>query len=275
MQIMKTPLSPQMRFSPMLLILSLSGALACPSALHAQDSDVDELIQWLLEDDRDLAGVPFSAVVKATAGKKIIPLEPAKTTDRELLKKIEQAVGATMALMNEPDGPAHKQRRINEVSAHFEKALRNALNEIPGFECDYPKTASGRIQRSGYPDLRLVVESTGRVVYLDPKLFNQSGRTSSFRTFYFTPKKETNKILDDAHHLIVGFAHDGKHDGLWKFVGWEIVDLSRFKVRLKAEFQGSNRDLYQEETVVGTSESAKKSGRKTKSPADFGLPGFG
>ena len=78
------------------------------------------------------------------------------------------------------------------------------------------------------------------------------------RTFYFTPRKETNKILDDAHHLLVGFAHDGRHKDLWKFTGWELVDLSRFKVRLKAEFQGSNRDLYQEESIVGAGKPSEQ-----------------
>jgi len=31
------------------------------------------------------------------------------------------------------------------------------------------------------------------------------------------------------------------------------VDLSKFKVRLKAEFQGSNRDMYRPEAIVATS----------------------
>jgi hypothetical protein len=32
-----------------------------------------------------------------------------------------------------------------------------------------------------------------------------------------------------------------------------VIDLAHFKVRLKAEFQGSNRDLYRPEAIVATS----------------------
>ncbi len=37
------------------------------------------------------------------------------------------------------------------------------------------------------------------------------------------------------------------------FLHWELIDLSRFRVRLKAEFEGSNADMYRPEAVVGTS----------------------
>ena len=40
---------------------------------------------------------------------------------------------------------------------------------------------------------------------------------------------------------------------IWKFVRWDLVDLSRFTVKLKAEFQGSNRDIYRPEAIVGSS----------------------
>jgi hypothetical protein len=99
-----------------------------------------------------------------------------------------------------------------------------------------------------------VDKPTGRVCYLDPKLYERGSRESSFRTFYFEPKQETNKVNDDAHHFIVGIEHDrseGQGRG-WKFVRWELVDLTHFRVRLKAEFEGSNRDMYRPEAVVGS-----------------------
>ena len=33
----------------------------------------------------------------------------------------------------------------------------------------------------------------------------------------------------------------------------DIVDLSQFKVKLKTDFQGSNRDMYRPEAVVASS----------------------
>ena len=41
--------------------------------------------------------------------------------------------------------------------------------------------------------------------------------------------------------------------GRWNFTRWDLVDLAHFKVRLKAEFQASNRDIYQAEAVIATS----------------------
>ncbi|MFL6531072.1 MAG: hypothetical protein ACJ8KX_11435, partial [Chthoniobacterales bacterium] len=63
----------------------------------------------------------------------------------------------------------------------------------------------------------------------------------------------TNKVRDDAVHLILGFEHEARQAAHWEFTRWDIVDLSKFKVRLKAEFQGSNRDMYRPEAIVGTS----------------------
>jgi len=108
------------------------------------------------------------------------------------------------------------------------------------------------VQRSGYPDIRLTDKATGRILYLDPKLYAKGSRHSSLRTFYFTPKRETNKVNDDAHHLIVGIEHE-KTGAEVSFTRWELIDLSGFRVRLKAEFEGSNADMYREGAVVGAS----------------------
>jgi hypothetical protein len=63
----------------------------------------------------------------------------------------------------------------------------------------------------------------------------------------------TNKVRDDAVHLLVGFEHEAKSNGRWAFTRWDLVDLSYFKVRLKAEFQASNRDVYRPDAIVATS----------------------
>ena len=80
-------------------------------------------------------------------------------------------------------------------------------------------------------------------------------RNSSLRAFYFEPRKATNKVRDDAVHFVVGFEHQTREkNGGWKFRRWDLVDLSRFTVNLKAEFQGSNRDMYRAEAIVASSE---------------------
>jgi hypothetical protein len=54
-------------------------------------------------------------------------------------------------------------------------------------------------------------------------------------------------------YLLVGFQHEPKKAGRSNFTRWDLVNLGHFKVRLKAEFQGSNRDIYRPEAIVATS----------------------
>ena len=244
-------------------LLALAALLILtPFAVLA--ADLQPLVSALMQSEQELSGVPFAEIVRAATGKQVIAINPTNSIDRELVAKIGRAMDEVLAKLNASNSPAQTKRRINEVSVLFEAALKQSLNSIEEFECDYPKLASGAHQRSGYPDLRLVDKKSGRIVYLDPKLFEHGSRGSSLRTFYFEPKRETNKILDDAHHLIVGFEHDGKPDGAWQFLSWELVDLAGFRVKLKAEFQGSNRDLYRPEAIVGTSRTnaGPKSGQR-------------
>jgi len=161
-----------------------------------------------------------------------------------------------MKRLNAPDSVIQNVGRINEVSSYFEDILRELLSSTSGLSCDSPRTIDGKVQRSGYPDLRIVDLASKRVFYLDPKLYAVGSRDSSFRTFYFEPKKATNKVRDDAVHFIVGFEHERREkNGRWKFTRWDLVDLSHFKVKLKAEFQGSNYDMYRAEAIVASGRS--------------------
>ena len=219
---------------------------------------VDQLIPWLLHEDRQLRGVPFSEVIFDSAGKKVLPFDANNPVDQRVAKVISAACHETMKRLNAPGSTIQNIDRINEVSSHFEDSLRELLNATSGLRCDFPLTAEGKVQRSGYPDLRIVDLPSQRIFYLDAKLYAAGSRDSSFRTFYFEPKKATKKVRDDAVHFIVGFEHEPREGGprspsaMWKFTRWDLVDLSQFKVKLKAEFQASNRDMYRPEAIVAT-----------------------
>ncbi|HEY2045620.1 MAG TPA: hypothetical protein VGG93_03460 [Candidatus Udaeobacter sp.] len=242
----------------------------------AARAPVDQLIPWLLDEDQQLRGVPFSEVIFDTTGRKVLPFEANNSVDQRVAKAISAACDETMKRLNAPDSAIQNVDRINEVSSHFEDTLRELLNTTPGLQCDFPLTVDGKIQRSGYPDLRITDVESKRVFYLDPKLYAAGSRDSSFRTFYFEPKKSTNKVRDDAVHFVVGFEHAPRsvaaslsrgdlggsnntatqrrnHNSTWKFTRWDLVDLSRFTVKLKAEFQGSNHDMYRSEAIVASS----------------------
>ncbi|HEX3419729.1 MAG TPA: hypothetical protein VHT01_00720, partial [Candidatus Udaeobacter sp.] len=202
---------------------------------------------------------PFTELIFDTTARKVLPFEPSNTVDQRIAKAISVAGDETMKRLNAPNSEIQSIDRINEVSSHFEETLRKLLNATAGLQCDFPLTAEGKIQRSGYPDLRITDLETRRVFYLDPKLYAAGSRDSSFRTFYFEPKKSTNKVRDNAVHFVIGFEHLPRESGLrssnasWNFTRWDLVDLSRFTVKLKAEFQGSNRDMYRPEAIVASS----------------------
>jgi hypothetical protein len=240
-----------------LIALSNTDAQTIAAPSNTEKAAVDALIPWLLQEDAPLREIPFSEVIFDATGKHVLAFNPKDETDARVVKQISTALDEVIARLNAPKSAIQGIPRINEVSSHFEDLIRELLNKTPGLTCDFPKTAAGVKQRSGYPDLELIDQPSHRVYYLDPKLYAVGSRDSSFRTFYFEPKIATNKVREDAVHFIVGFEHEKPAaDRHWKFTRWDLVDLSHFQVKLKAEFQGSNRDMYRPEAIVAT--SAKK-----------------
>jgi hypothetical protein len=219
------------------------------SGVNPPAPTLKELIGTLTRDKEAFEDLPFRDVIEATTGNQVIPFDPTQPADAELLSAIEEALDAAFEEFNKTGSPTNDEARINEVSSHFEDAMMESLNRTPGIRCEHPPTASGKVQRSGYPDLKIVHEESSLVVYLDPKLVARGSFESAFRSFYFTPRIETNKVLDDACHLLVGIEHNAEV-GAWKFLDWHLVDLYGFHVQLKAEFQSGNRELYRKDQII-------------------------
>ncbi len=217
------------------------------------NAEIKPFVHWLLDDGERLEDVRFAEVAEAVSGKAVLPVDPTNAVDAAMLAHVQATLDTMLLELAEPENPIHAVGRVNEISRYVEDFLLEHLNQEGVYTCSIPLNASGEVQRSGYPDLRLLHVESGRVFYIDPKVYKAGSETSSFRTFYFEPKRATNKILDAASHLIVGIAHGGKVDGRWQLEAWKVVDLIDFRVRLKAEFQSSNRELYRESSVLSTS----------------------
>ena len=144
-----------------------SAALAQRSP--APKEPVDQLIPWLLDEDQQLRGVPLSEVILDTTGKKVLPFDANNPVDQRVAKAISAACNETMKRLNAPGSAIQNIDRINEVSSHFEDTLRELLNAAPGLRCDFPLTAEGKIQRSGYPDLRIVRSGEQARLLFGPK----------------------------------------------------------------------------------------------------------
>ncbi|MEM9081736.1 MAG: hypothetical protein AAGC74_13715 [Verrucomicrobiota bacterium] len=183
---------------------------------------------------------PFPQVIQSSTGHKVLPITP---TDQPVLDAIANAADAALEKFNAPNSPLKGLPRINEASRFFEDSLRTLLDDHPDLACSIPVTSAGTIQRSGYPDLRIVHLPTNKIYYLDPKLYESSSETSTLRTFYYTPKSKTSKITSSASHLLIGFAHNGDNNH-WQFLSWKLVDLNTIKLSLKTEYNASNKELY-------------------------------
>lgn len=236
------------------LLLSACDRSEPPQVVIEQEPSVEALVSTVLNGGGTFRDVPFASLVEISTGKQVLPMTPDDPVDAEILAGLDEAIGRVLVRMNAPDSVTHRESRINEVSAYFETALIEEIDRAPELECAYPRTAEGNLQRAGYPDLMIRHPESGRVVYLDPKLVQEGSLESDLRTFYFTPSVQTRKVLHDASHLLVGIEHDG-NTGKWKYLRWHLVDLARFKVRLKAEFQASNEDLYRPELIIRKGEA--------------------
>ncbi len=185
----------------------------------------------------------FAEVIEETTHHKVLTFDSLNPDHQIIREEISAAAERVRLEMNMENAPIRSLKRINEASRFFENRLQTILHEHPDFHCQFPKTRAGKKQRSGYPDLTLEHLPSETHIYLDPKLFHENSLNSSFRTFYFEPNREHLKVNEDALHLLLGFAHDGKSRA-WTFTKVHLVDLSKIGLKLKAEFSSSNRKLY-------------------------------
>jgi hypothetical protein len=214
-----------------------------PPPIQAKADPDAALVISLLGENLSNRTFSFTTVAEACSGKRVLPLTE-DAAHKRVTAALEKALKGTLAELSSNDSPVRKLQQIDEASKLLEEVIIKRLNETPGIKCSSAPTRNGEQQRPGYPTLRIVDEESKIVFYLDPKLIEQGSADKQLSTFHFEPKNEMLKITEDAVHLVVSIEHAGK-EGAWTFTGWRLVDLSKLKVHLKAEFQATNAELYQ------------------------------
>jgi hypothetical protein len=86
-----------------------------PAAVSS-NAPVDRLIPLLLNEDRQLRGIPFSDVIFAATGKRVLAFDPQNEVDQRVIKQISAACDETIKRLNVPDSVIQNVERINEVS---------------------------------------------------------------------------------------------------------------------------------------------------------------
>jgi hypothetical protein len=125
-----------------------AAVLAFATVLPAESPEkdpVDQLIPWLLRENGELREIPFSKVIVDATGKRVFAIDPKNEADQRAVKCISTVLDEVVKRMNAADSPVQNLARINEASSHFEDLLRELLNRMPGFSCDFPRTSNDRV----------------------------------------------------------------------------------------------------------------------------------
>jgi len=160
-----------------------------------EKTPVDALIPWLLQEDAQLRGIPFSEVIFDATGKRVRAFNPKDETDLRVVRQISTVCDEVMSQVNAPASTIQGISRINEVSSHFEDLIREVLNKTPGLNCDFPKTSQGYLQRSGYPDLELIDQKSHAFIISIQNFTRQAPGTVRFALFISNPRSRPTKCV--------------------------------------------------------------------------------
>lgn len=207
------------------------------------DDYMREVIEKISSLPRDIS---FEKVIRALYGVAVIPFDTRNQELSRFLKNISCAMKKVCE--NIWKNPLHRQRP-NEIGNAIEPFVLEALKDM-GFKADIPQTQIGRRKYAGYPDIR--IESKYAPIYLEVKTYNQKTIGSTQRSFYLSPpfNERDKKVVEDAFHLLVGFAMTEHKDGGYVPISYRIYDLYGLRCSLKAEFQSNNQRLYEGERLL-------------------------
>ena len=188
--------------------------------------------------------VSFKDVLELTSPYKLHPIDLNQEDDKELIESLVTSCKSLLALATKVRR-RYEGARINEVS----KSIENELVE------EIRKTGLGTriLSAQGYPDIELK-DKHHRITYLEVKVSGKKEKTG-FRAFYYSSAK---KITSDARHLLLGLGLTKESVNYWKIEEWNLTDLSKLDVHLKAEFNASNIDMYTEEATLAKSNALTK-----------------
>ena len=184
---------------------------------------------------------PLQDVIKDICGHDVFPIN-AHRDDKELIKHLSLAARyAAEAMLAEPI----KSRRPNEVGNKIEPYIINAINQIPLYQAEKPKTRQGNIKTAGYPDI-IIFDAIGRPSYIECKTLsvekNKDKDYGNFRSFYLSPSHDF-KIIHDARHLLLSYVMK-QENTLYKPVTFVLLDIAKLPCRLKMEWNAGNKQLY-------------------------------
>jgi hypothetical protein len=201
--------------------------------------NLEQLIRSAVRAAEEINEIPFPVLIKVTTGHNVIPLDIWNSIEDRILFEAITKAATDFTKLCERTRRRFQGDRINEVGRAIEEEFVQELRKTQL----HPEL----LGRAGYPDMK-IIDQHGRVTYLESKAVSKDWG-SGLRAFYYT---RGDKIDSDARHLLIGWNVIEERDKYWRIVGWKLSDLSRLKVKLKAEFNASYKDLYEEDLVISS-----------------------
>lgn len=196
-------------------------------------------------------GIPFPIVIKSMSGFAVHPIIRDHRDDTVLIGALTRAATTVGQLVN---GNPIRRSRPNEVGNDIEPYVITAVQNS-GLKAERPKSATGRGQQTGYPDI-LVWDQQHRPTYLECKIFGEGQALTTMRSFYLSPS-ENFKVCHDARHLLIAFGVSrepvaGSRDSLYRPVSFKLIDLHALECDVKYEFNSDNRRLYDPAMILAS-----------------------
>jgi len=195
--------------------------------------------------------VSFPVIVESSTGYKVLSIDKERDADLiEDLSTIARIItnryyktSITRNTYRSVIGKKPKAFRPNEVGKILEYEIYNIPKKFKVISKIQP------LKQAGYPDVR-IIEKTGRISFVDIKATTRPN-VGSPRDFYYSTKEKTlEKINSDGFHLLLGFIIREIAAERFITIGWKLVDLSKIKVSIKAEFNADNLEIYKPEAII-------------------------
>lgn len=182
---------------------------------------------------KPLKHIPFNLIIKSMSGYEVEFFDFQNQVHQEVLQLLIKT-GNNLTNKTYPFNG-----RVNEFGNHIERIVKTELNKL-NIKADTPTNSQGKKVSSGYPDIEF--EYKNKKYYLECKTFDKKNINDSFRSFYFSPEKNS-KITTSTIHFLISFEKEKVENG-YLIKSFKIISLNSMSCNLKSEFNASNKEMY-------------------------------
>lgn len=173
--------------------------------------------------------VPFPLIVRASSGFDVIPINDKDPLDKELLRTLRSIMDSYLTTIRRTQSRLAGDR-INEVGSRIEIGLVH--------EMERSTLKVTQLIKKGYPDIE-IYDAHGRLSYIEVKV-SSSIEPKDLRAFFFSGGR---KIKGNARHLLLSLSISKVPNtpNIWEVRRYAISDLSKLRVKLKTEFNATQK----------------------------------